>query len=75
MVFKSVVCLIQAAGALHEMFGVEISQRISTLKIIILNHSLALQKSYFLNPPHKPSGNVMLFYDSQLYINVTDVSF
>lgn len=38
-------------------------------------HSLALQKSYFLNPPHKPTGNVMLFYDSQLYINVTDVSF
>lgn len=27
MVFKSVVCLIQAAGALHEMFVVEISQR------------------------------------------------
>lgn len=42
-------------------------------QIIVLNHSLALQKSYFLNPPHKPSGNVMLFYNPQLYINVTDV--
>lgn len=44
-------------------------------QIIILNHSLALHKSYFLNPPHKPSENVMLFYDSHLYIDVTDVSF